>query len=126
MPVVTSGGLVGRVAAVSAKRSTVLLLTDPTFGVGVRLPNGETAVASGTGRGNPLRVDLVAPGVKLKAGDILVTSGLQLERFPGDIPVGTVHSVRLPPNALQQDVTMAPIVDLSRLEFLEVLQWSPQ
>jgi rod shape-determining protein MreC len=126
MPVVTSGGLVGRVAAASAKRATVLLLTDPTFGVGVRLPSGDTAVASGAGLGNPMRVDLVLPGVKLKAGDRLVTSGLQLERFPGDIPVGTVHSVSQAPGALQENVTLSPIVDLSRLEFVQVLQWSPQ
>jgi rod shape-determining protein MreC len=126
MPVVTSGGLVGRVAAVSAKRATVLLLTDPTFGVGVRLPDGETAVASGAGRGNPMRVDLVLPGVKLKVGDTLVTSGLQLERFHGDIPVGTVRSVSQPPGGLQENVTISPVVDLSKLEFLQVLQWSPQ
>jgi cell shape-determining protein MreC len=71
-------------------------------------------------------VDLVLPGVKLKAGDTLVTSGLQLERFPGDIPVGTVHSVTQPPGALQENVTISPVVDLSKLEFLQVLQWSPQ
>ncbi len=126
MPVVTAGGLVGRIAAVTAKRATVLLLTDPTFGVGVRLTTGETAVASGAGRDNPLRVDLIQPGVKLAVGDMMVTSGLQLERFPKDIPVGKVHSVSQPPGALQEAVTITPVVDLSRLEFVQVLQWSPQ
>jgi rod shape-determining protein MreC len=126
MPVVTGGGLVGRVASVSAKRATVLLITDPTFGVGVRLPTGETAVASGTGRDNPIRVDLIAPSVKLNVGDTMVTSGLQLERFPKDIPVGKVHTVSQAPGALQEAVTITPVVDLSRLEFVQVLQWSPQ
>jgi rod shape-determining protein MreC len=126
MPVVTGGGLVGRVAAVSAKRSTVLLVTDPTFGVGVRLPTGETAVASGAGRDNPIRVDLIQPGVKVAVGDMMVTSGLQLERFPKDIPVGKVQSVSQAPGALQEAVTITPVVDLSKLEFVQVLQWSPQ
>ncbi len=126
MPVVTGAGLVGRVAAVSAKRATVLLVTDPTFGVGVRLPTGETAVASGTGRDNPIRVNLIQPGIKLAVGDMMVTSGLQLERFPKDIPVGKVHSVSQVPGALQEAVTITPVVDLSRLEFVQVLQWSPQ
>jgi rod shape-determining protein MreC len=126
MPVVTGGGLVGRIASVSAKRATVLLVTDPTFGVGVRLPTGETAVASGTGRDNPIRVDLIPPGVKLNVGDMMVTSGLQLERFPKDIPVGKVHTVSQAPGALQEAVTITPVVDLSRLEFVQVLQWSPQ
>ena len=40
--------------------------------------------------------------------------------------VGRVDAVKQQPGALQEDVTMNPIVDLSRLEFVQVLQWSPQ
>lgn len=127
MPVVAAAGLVGRVVEVSAKRSTVLLLTDPTFSVGVRLTvSGDVAVADGVGRGNPMRVDLVDPTTKIKAGDLLVTSGLQLERFPKDIPVGKVRSVKQVPGALEQSVTLDPAVDVSRLEFVQILQWAPQ
>jgi rod shape-determining protein MreC len=127
MPVVAGAGLVGRVVEVAAKRSTVLLLTDPTFSVGVRLTSsGDVAVADGTGRQSPLRVDLVDPATKIKVGDTLVTSGLQQQRFPKDIPVGKVRRVVLLPGALQQDVTLDPAVDLSRLEFVQILQWSPQ
>jgi rod shape-determining protein MreC len=127
MPVVAGAGLVGRVVEVAANRSTVLLLTDPTFSVGVRLTSsGDVAVADGTGRQSPLRVDLVDPATKIKVGDILVTSGLQQQRFPKDIPVGRVRRVALPPGALQQDVALDPAVDLTRLEFVQILQWSPQ
>jgi rod shape-determining protein MreC len=127
MPVVGSAGLVGRVVEVSARRATVLLLTDPTFSVGVRLTTtGDTAVASGAGRDTPMRVDLVDPKVKIAKGDIVVTSGLQLERFPKDIPVGTIRSAKVTPGALQQTVTLDPAVDLGRLEFVQILQWSPQ
>jgi rod shape-determining protein MreC len=125
MPVVGSAGLVGRVVEVSAGRATVLLLTDPTFSVGVRLPTGDTGVADGTGRDSPMRVDLVGPAVKLTPGQVLVTSGLQLARFPQDIPVGVVKTVKSAPGALQQDVTLDPAVDLGRLEFVQILQWSP-
>jgi rod shape-determining protein MreC len=127
MPVVAAAGLVGRVVEVSAKRSTVLLLTDPTFSVGVRLTaTGDTGVANGRGRDNPMTIDLVPPNTRLNQGDVLLTSGLQLERFPKGIPVGRVRAVKQQPGALQEDVTMDPIVDLSRLEFVQVLQWSPQ
>jgi rod shape-determining protein MreC len=127
MPVVGAAGLVGRVVEVSARRSTVLLLTDPTFSVGVRLTTtGDTAVASGAGRGNPMRVDLVDPKVKVTPGEIMVTSGLQLERFPKDIPIGKVSQVKDAPGALQQAVTLEPAVDLARLEFVQILQWSTQ
>jgi rod shape-determining protein MreC len=124
---VTGAGLVGRVVEVSASRATVLLLTDPTFSIGVRLSaSGDVGLASGTGRSNPLRIDLVDPAAKIKPGDGLVTSGLANERFPKDIPVGTVRAVGQKPGALQQDVTLDPAADLARLEFVAILQWSPQ
>jgi rod shape-determining protein MreC len=127
MPVVAGGGLVGRVVEVAANRSTVLLLTDPTFSVGVRLTSsGDVAVAGGRGRQSPMRLDLVEPSTAIKAGDVVVTSGLQLERFPKDIPVGKVRHVEMPAGALEQDVTLDPAVDLSRLEFVQILHWSPQ
>ena len=93
MPVVTGGGLVGRIAAVSATHATVLLLTDPTFSVGVRLTtNGATFVADGAGRGNPLNLELVDATTQINVGDKLVTSGLNLAQYPKDIPVATVKT----------------------------------
>jgi rod shape-determining protein MreC len=126
MPVVTGDGLVGKVVRVSAKRATVLLLTDPTFSVGVRLATGDAAVADGTGRGNPIRVELVPANLKLNTGDTLVTSGLQNEIFPKDIPVGKISRVKQSPGALQEDVSMSPLVQPDKLQFVQVLLWSPQ
>ncbi|MDP9073639.1 MAG: rod shape-determining protein MreC [Actinomycetota bacterium] len=127
MPVVTGGGLVGRVADVSSRRATVLLVTDPTFSVGVRASSdGAVFIADGAGRGNPMNLELVTGTTKLNVGDKLVTSGMQLERYPKGIPVATVASVKVDPSQLQGTVTVTPTVDLSRLEYLQVLQWSPQ
>ena len=127
MPVVTGGGLVGRVAEVSSRRATVLLLTDPTFSVGVRATaGGDVFVADGAGRGNPMTLELVSATTKLNPGDKVVTSGMQLERYPKGIPVGSVTTVKADPAQLQQAVTITPTVDLSRLEYVQVLQWSPQ
>ena len=127
MPVVTGAGLVGRVAQVSAKRATVLLVTDPTFSVGVRLAStGAVFVADGAGRGNPMTLELVDANTQIHVGDKLVTSGLNLEQYPKDIPVATVRSVKAAPGQLQQTVTVTQSVDLSRLEYVRVLQWSPQ
>jgi len=115
------------VVAASAKQATVLLITDPTFSVGVGVGNNrQVGVANGTGRNNPLRVDLVPLNTKLNQGDVLLTSGLQLERFPKDIPVGKIATVKQAPGALQEDLTMTTVEDMSRLEFVQVLQWSPQ
>jgi rod shape-determining protein MreC len=126
MAVVSGAGLVGKVVEAARTRSTVLLLTDPTFNVGVRMAGtGDVGVAAGTGSPSRLRVDLVDPGTQVNAGDVVVTSGLQQSAFPPGIPVGQVVSARLRPGALQQDVELSPLVDLRRLEFLTVLQWAP-
>ncbi len=126
MPVVTGGGLVGKVVEASGNISTVLLLTDPTFSVGVNLANGTVLVADGQGRGNPMTLELVDATTQIHEGDKLVTSGLNLEQYPKDIPVATVKSVKSSPGQLQQEVTVTPSADLSDLEYVRVLQWSPQ
>ena len=126
MPVVSGGGLVGRVVDVSRRRATVLLVTDSSSSVGVRLAaSGDVGVAAGRGRGSTLRVDLVDPASKVDQGEMVVTSGLQNSVFPPGIPVGKVVAATTSAGALQQDVTIEPSVDLRRLTFVKVLQWAP-
>lgn len=126
MPVVSGAGLVGRVVDVSRSRATIQVVTDPKSAVGVRLAgSGDVAVASGRGSRSTLRLDYVDPASKVDRGEAVVTSGLQQSAFPPGIPVGTVVAARSGSGALQQDVTVEPVVDLRRLTFVKVLQWSP-
>ena len=125
MPVVTGAGLVGRVVDVSRTRATVLLVSNPTSSVGVRLAtSGEVGVASGQGARSPLQVDNVDPATKVAPDEPVVTSGLQQSIYPPGIPVGRIRTARVPPEAVQQEVTVDPIVDLRRLTFVKVLQFS--
>jgi rod shape-determining protein MreC len=127
MPVVTGAGLVGRVSDVSRTRSTVVLITDRSSNVGVRLQSsGDVGVATGEGPGQPIRVDLVQVETQVTQGEPVVTSGLQRSVFPPEVPVGRVRSARVAPGALKQEVSVDPVVDLRRLEFVKVLQWRPQ
>src|SRR3954469_2625887 len=58
MSVMTKAGLVGRVVRVTGGRSTVRLITDPSFRFGIQLAkNGERGIAQGTGRDGTLEVD---------------------------------------------------------------------
>lgn len=124
MPVVSGGGLVGRVVDVSRKGATVRLITDATSNVGVRLAaTGELALAVGRGAGSTLRLDLVDPVAKVDKGESVVTSGLQNSVFPPGIPVGKVVAATTASGALQQDATIQPTVDLARITFVRVLQW---
>ena len=103
----------------------MLLLTDPSFNVGVRLSHsGDVGVAKGDGAGRALSVDLVDPSTKVGHREVVVTSGLQESVFPPGIPVGVVHNARLRAGALQQDVSIDPVVDVRRVSFVKVLQWT--
>jgi len=126
MPVVTNAGLVGRLTEVSKVRSTVLLITDPSSNVGVRLAtSGQYGVAKGGGPRNPMPLDLIDTTVPVPPGEPVVTSGLEKGLFPPQIPVGRVRSANAPPGALQQDIQVTPGVDLLRIEFVRVLLWTP-
>jgi len=125
MPVVAGAGLVGRVVDASSSRSTVLLLTDPAFSVGVRLTgSGDVGVAAGKGPHAAMPVELIDAGTKVAKGEVVVTSGMQQSVFPPGIPVGTVVDAVDRPANLQEDVTITPVVDLRRLAFVKVLQYS--
>lgn len=125
MPVVTGAGLLGRVVEVSRTRATVLLITDRTSSVGIRLSSsGDIGVAGGRGVDADLPVDLIDPATVVEPDEVAVTSGIETGAFPPGIPVGTVVKAERRQGELQQDVTIKPVVDMSRLTFVQVLQWS--
>jgi rod shape-determining protein MreC len=123
MPVVTGAGLVGSVLEVSRDQATVLLLEDPTSGVGVKVDkSGTTGVVKGRGDSGAVQLDFVDPGVEVTKSELVYTSGQQDSRFPGGIPVGTVSEVTKTRGDLQQDVLVKPLVDFSRLDYVKVLR----
>ena len=125
MPVVSGGALIGKIARVTSSRSTVRLLSDPTLSVGVRLSRtGDLGVA--TGDGGDLVMSLVEPTTEVKVGDSTVTSGLQQSEYPPGLPVGRVRSANRDSTGLAQAVRLRPVVNLRRLSFVRVLQWSPE
>jgi rod shape-determining protein MreC len=126
MPVVNGAGLIGRIKSTSGRRSVVLLITDPSSNVGVRLSNsGDVGLAQGQGPGRALPVRGIELSTTVAAREVLVTSGLQGSVFPSGIPVGRVRAVATPrPGEVQQRLTMDPVADLSQLTFVKVLLWA--
>ena len=124
MPVVTGAGLVGRVIQASDDRSVVRLLTDLQSSVGVRLSSsGDVAVANGRGRNRDLSVDLVDAGVAVEEGEAVVTSGVAASIYPPSIPVGRITEGRAADDPDDKVVTVGPAADLTRLQYVRVLQW---
>ena len=120
MPVVTSQGLVGRVAAVTAGAGRVELTTDPASSINVRLePSGAQAVLLGSITGE-LALDFIPQSVSVQAGDLVLTSGLG-GNYPGNILIGQITNVRRRETDLFQSATVQPVVDFSRLEILLII-----
>jgi rod shape-determining protein MreC len=123
MPVVTGAGLVGRISDASRRRATVLLITDRTSGVAVRLVrSGGTGVAQGR-PGGRLRLDFVTAETPVRHGELVVTAGLQNSAFPAGIPVARVASVRRLPGELTKTIELTPTAEVGRLALVKVLQW---
>lgn len=125
MPVVTGAGLVGRVSRAGSTSSTVELVTEPQFLVGVRLvETGDLGTARGRGPDNPLIVDTaLGPQASVEDGAGLVTSGVDRSAFPAGIPVARVGDTRDAEGGLALELVAEPLADVDRLSYLTVLLW---
>jgi rod shape-determining protein MreC len=126
MPVVGGGGLVGRVIEVSASRSTIQLVTDPSSRVGVRVAGGPgLGVLQGQGSENRALATSFDRSISLAEGDLLVTGGAERSVFPPDIAVGRVLSVDEDPVGLQKEAEVELAAPFSDLRYVTVLLWEP-
>lgn len=121
MPVITADGIVGKVKDVFPHTSQVLLVSDPTSGVGVIL---ETTRIRGILKGSAndqLEVADISPDGRIKAGEQIVTSGGD-QIFPRGLPVGTVDRVIPDPDRDPFiNVLVQPAAKLSQLEEVLVI-----
>jgi rod shape-determining protein MreC len=114
MPVITAGGIVGKVLRVYPSTSLVLMVNDQSSGVGVLLEKSRLqGVLHGTPDGE-LVVDRVMSDEQVSPGDTVLSSGGD-QIFPKGLPVGTVSEVR-PGKELFLRIKVKSAADLSRLE----------
>lgn len=92
-PVIDARGLVGQIVEVRPRSCTVLLISDKSHAVPVRIERtGLRTIARGNGTLDTLELPNIPTSADVKVGDKLVTSGLG-GRFPADFPVGVIRSV---------------------------------
>lgn len=91
--VIDANGVVGQVLEVADEQATVILISDPGHAVPVRVQRtGLRVIAYGTGDAQRIELPHVPFSADIKAGDVLVTSGIG-GRFPPGLPVATVYEV---------------------------------
>ena len=83
----------GQVTYTGPLTSTVMLITDPDHAIPVQVNrSGLRTVALGTGSLHQLKLPHIPNTADIRAGDLLVTSGLG-GRFPPGYPVASVDAV---------------------------------
>jgi cell shape-determining protein MreC len=55
----------------------------------------------------------------------MFTSSLDAAAFPPGIPVARVRSFHTPAGASQESIKVDPAADLSKLAYVDVVQWVP-
>jgi len=128
MPVVTPGGVVGRVISTSPLSAQVMLITDEKSGAGaiVGQLGQSTAMGSvkGLGENGLLEMRYVSGMEKVQVGDTVTTTG-QDAIYPQGYTVGEVVEVK-PGSATQAHVIrIRPGAGLERLKEVAVLMYHP-
>ena len=119
MAVVTAEGIVGKVLEVFRGSSRVLLMTDPSSGVGAILTKSRLqGVLKGTQAGEVV-LDHIMSDEKVEPGDVVITSGGD-GIFPKGLPIGTVAKVS-PGQVLFLNIRVKPAADINRLEEVLVI-----
>jgi rod shape-determining protein MreC len=126
MTVISDGGLVGVVKSVSSTSSIVLLMSDPTFKIGVRIAGTQSiGVLSGQG-GNTYLLQLLDATGDIKVGDKLVARGSEGGRpFVPGVPVGSVIEVQSNSSSITQNADVEASANLNRIGIVAVVVAPP-
>lgn len=119
-PVMTDRGIVGRVIETAWHVSRVLLLTDANSNIDAFVQSNRVqGVLQGTGALG-CNLKYVSKTEDVKAGDMVLTSGL-VATFPKGLILGVVARADKQDGGLFQKIEVTPVVDFSRLEEVLVL-----
>lgn len=126
LPVLTSEGLVGRIAVVGSSRSLVLLLGDPNLRVGAVVADKdvhETGIIISTSApldNNMVDFQYFSRNTAIKPGQTVITSG-EGGIFPKGIPVGQIVDLRNKSTELSTEARVKVAADLNSLEEVWVM-----
>ena len=128
MPVVTDGGLVGRVTAVSPLASQVDLITRNKSGLGAVVgligESNALGVVTGTGASDILEMKYVAGTVNVEVGQPVFTSG-QDGIYPPGLKVGEIISVVSGSATTPHQILIRPAASLTSMQEVGILLYEP-
>jgi rod shape-determining protein MreC len=121
---VDAHGIVGQITNVGPWSSEIILISDPEHALPVQVVRNQLrSVAEGAGRSGELVLPFLAVNSDVKAGDILVTSGLG-GVFPAGYPVARVTGVVREPDQLVAQVRAVPLAQLHDAREILLIQFN--
>lgn len=135
MPVVTNGGLVGRVTMVSPLTAQVTLITDEKAGVGAVVGEVGNTNALGVVSGlkdtkdkvldrNILEMRYVPGSTEVKVGDAVFTTG-QDGIYPAGLKIGEIVEVGSGSATVSHTIYIKPSSNISSMQEVAVLLYEP-
>lgn len=129
MPVVTDGGLVGRVTAVSPLTAQIDLITRDKSGVGAVVGQiGESnalGVVAGTSKKELLEMKYVPGNIDVRVGQTVFTSG-QDGIFPAGLKIGEIVNIVTGSATTPHVIQIRPAARLSSMQEVGILLYEPQ
>ncbi|WP_416307210.1 rod shape-determining protein MreC [Neptunicella sp. SCSIO 80796] len=120
-PVLDDNGVVGQVLHVASTNSRVLLISDFTHAIPVRVARNDVrAIASGSGQLNALILNHVPHSTDIVVGDLLFSSGLG-HVFPEGYPVAKVSQIEHDESQPFATIVATPVAELDRIKYLLLL-----
>jgi rod shape-determining protein MreC len=128
MPVVTGGGIVGRVITVSPFSSQVMLITDEKAGAGAVVgqlgQSGALGSVRGGGEKGLVEMRYVSGLEKVEVGDYVLTTG-QDGIYPAGLNVGEVVDLKRGTPTQPHQILIRPSARLDQLQDVAVLLYHP-
>lgn len=128
MPVVTNGGLVGRITAVSPLTAQVDLVTKDKSGLGGVIgelgSSNALGVISGTSKKDLLEMRYVPGSIEVMVGDIVYTTG-QDGIFPPGLRIGEIIEVQSGSATVTHQIFVRPSAELDSMQEVAVLLYEP-
>jgi rod shape-determining protein MreC len=124
MPVVSEGGLVGRIVAVSNRYAVGQLMINRDFRASVKVQRSRVVGILAWIGGDHLELRNVAKTQDVAVGDVVMTSEYS-NVFPRDLKVGVVTSVSEQEGGLFRHILVQPAVDFSTLEHVFIITSVP-
>lgn len=129
MPVVTDGGLVGRVTAVGPLTAQVDLITHDKSGLGAVIGeignSNALGVVSGTGKTDVIEMRYVSGSIEVSPGQVVFTTG-QDGIYPDGLKVGEIVEVISGSATVPHRIFIKPAAGLGSMQEVGVLLYEPE